>query len=731
MSIYKYGFRMKRFILLLLILPVFMGLDALELGDYVLSGARPKGIPAMKQAKDGEHYYLLSESKDKILKVSYRNGKETTFFDSGTVDGNAVTQWDGYDVAPDENSVLLWTAQEPIYRHSFSADYYVYDVKRKSLTKLTSDGQEQIAIMSPDGRMVAYVKDNNIRIKMLQSESDIAVTSDGAVNKVINGVPDWVYQEEFGMLNSLCWSPDNSVLSFIRWDESQVPMYSMTLYEGACKPKEEYALYPGRFDFKYPVAGEQNSVVSVHSFDVATRELRQMNLPITATDYVQHIAFGTNADELMVSTLNRTQNLLHIYAVNPRSCDARQIYEETSESWIDSSLAAMVLYYDGFFIIPSDRSGYAQLYRYSTDGTLIRQITSGNESVTAFYGYDTHSGKYYYQSTCGPLNRAVFCTDDDGNAAALSPDSGTSSATFSSSMAYYVLNFSDLNTPNRYAVFKTGGKKLRDLQQNVEYSAKYIMPDVPRREFFTFTSDSVELNGYIIRPTDFDPSKRYPVIMSQYSGPGSQQVLNKWKIDWEEYAASQGFVVACVDGRGTGGRGKRFQDIVYLNLGHYETIDQIAAAWYMASLPYVDSDRIGIWGWSYGGYEVLMAMSQKDSPFAAGVSIAPVTSWRFYDTIYTERFMRTPQENPDGYEASAPLGKIDDFSGELLLMFGSADDNVHIINEMQYVAKMNETGRLIDMMVYPNMNHSINGCEIREPLYRKVMSFFEQKLMSR
>ncbi|MBR1543545.1 MAG: DPP IV N-terminal domain-containing protein, partial [Muribaculaceae bacterium] len=504
---------------------------ALELQDFVLSQARPKSVPAMQQAADGEHYYRFSDESHKILKVAYKNGEESVLFDSGTARDCSITEWDGYSIASDESRILLWTASVPIYRHSFRADYYVYETRHNKLTKLTRSGGEEIATLSPDGRMVAYVKDNNIRLKKLDYDTDIEVTSDGLKNSVINGVPDWVYQEELGMLSSLRFSPDNSILAFARWDESQVPMYSMTLYEGDCNSNADYALYPGRFDFKYPVAGENNSVVTVHTYDIETRVVKQMQLPAGDAYYIQNITFGTQPSQLMVSTLNRTQNRFHIFSVNPRSCIAKKIYEEKSESWIDNDLTAKVRFYDDFFVIPSDKSGYTQLYQYSLSGALIKQLTSGQENVTDFYGYDALKKKFYYQATASPLNRVLMCVTADGKVSSLSPDKGTGSASFSASMAYFVRNFSDVSTPNQYAVFTAAGKKIRDLELNEEYAGKYVGAGVPRREFFSMTSDGVSLNGYIIKPLNFDPSKKYPVIMSQYSGPGSQSVLNRWKLD--------------------------------------------------------------------------------------------------------------------------------------------------------------------------------------------------------
>lgn len=705
-----------------------MSVGALELEDFVLS-YRPYGIAATQKALNGEYYYQKSVDGSKIYKIAYKNeADETTVFDSEELRGCKITDWDGYEMSADESKILLHTDTKMVYRYSFTADYYVYDVKTQRITKLTEEGGEEIATLSPDNEKVAYVKNNNVYIKNLVDGTVTTVTTDGEKNKVINGVPDWVYQEEFGILNSLRWSPSSSTLAFIRFDESEVPMYSMTMYEGDCHPNKDYALYPGSYDYKYPVAGEKNSVVSVMAFDLAAKQLKKMNLPITDEHYVPHIDYGAQDDRLMVSTLNRTQNDFHIYAVNTATAAATEVYAEQSTSWIDSETANNVKYYDSFFVIPSEKSGYMHLYQYAYDGTLMKQLTSGNDNVTDFYGYDKAHKLFYYQRTEGPLDRVVESVDATGKVTALTKGKGTYSAKFNSNFKYYIRTYSSQRVPNQYAIYNVNGKKVRDLQLNSEFAEKYTAPEVPHREFITVESDGYTLNGYIIKPVDFDPSKKYPVIMNQYSGPGSQQVLNKWSMDWQEYFATQGFIVACVDGRGTGGREKAFQSVVYQRLGKYESIDQIAAAKYMASLPYVDGNHIGIWGWSYGGYEALMAMSTSGSNYAAGVAIAPVTSWKFYDTIYAERYMRTPQENPDGYRDGAPLDNYDKLKGKLLIMWGSADDNVHVINSMQYISKLHGQGTQFDMMVYPNMNHSINGCGIRLPLYQRVLNFFKTHL---
>ncbi len=705
--------------------------NAFELHDAVLN-TRPLGVGQMISSIDGKHFYRLSSDNSSIEKVSYATGDVVnTVFNSSTARNCNIKEWEGFTMSEDETKILLYTNSQSIYRYSFKADYYIYELRHNKMAKISADGGEEIATMSPDARQVAYVKDNNVYIYKVDYGSTVAVTKNGEKNKITNAVPDWVYQEEFGLLNSFAWSPDNLTLSFIQWNESEVPMYKMPFYKGACNPIEANALYPSIFEYKYPVAGEKNSTVKVLSYDVETRKLQDMKVPIDFDGYIPNIRYSKSSDRLMVYTLNRTQNDLKIYTINPRSSVSKLIYNETSNSWINIDLANKAVFMNNSFTILSDKSGYTHLYLYSNNGTLIKQLTKGEWNVTDYYGYDAVKNVYYIQTTQrGPLNRSIAKIDAKGIITELNTTDGTYSAAFSSNYSYYVQNFSDSKTPNQYTLWLTGvskSKKVRDLEMNDDYAIKYGV-GVPKKEFFTMESDGYTLNGYIIKPTDFKSNRKYPVIMSQYSGPGSQQVLNKWTIDWENYFANQGYIIACVDGRGTGGRGKAFESLVYMNLGHYETIDQLAAAEYMASLPYVDANKIGIWGWSYGGYEVLMAMSQPKSKYAAGVSIAPVTDWRFYDTIYAERYMRTPQENDEGYRKSAPINKVAFQKGELLIMYGTADDNVHPANTLEYVSALTARGKLCDMMVYTNMNHSINGCNVRYPLYKKVLKFFDNNL---
>ncbi len=702
--------------------------EAFTMRDAVLWQGK-KGIGSVTPSIDGVSYYQM-RGGSKLVKVNYKTGAETVIFDSATARDCEISQWNGFALSPDESKILLYVNYEPIYRHSFKADHYVYEIRHNKLSKLSKAGREEIATFSPDGRMVAYVYQNNIYIKKLDYGSEVAVTTDGKVNQVINGVPDWVYQEEFGLLNSLAWAPDNLTLSFIRFDESEVPLYSMQMYNGACNPIKGNELYPSAYEYKYPKAGEANSKVSVISYDVENRTLKTMKVPMNSDDYIPGIVYGKTPDRLMVTKLNRHQNEITLYAVNPRSTVAKSIYTEKSSTWLDYSMITEAVYYDNFFIIRSEKSGWTHLYQYSNSGSLMKQLTNGNWNVTAYYGYDAIKKTFYFQSTqVSPLDRTIAKVDAKGIITPIVKGAGTYSAIFSQDMNHYIQNFCDANTPNQYRVIDVAkGKVVRDLELNEQYAAKYTANEIPKREFFQFQSEGNMLNGYMIKPLDFNPNKKYPVIMSQYSGPGSQQVLNSWKVDWEQYFATQGYVVVCVDGRGTGNRGKEFESAVYMKLGYYETIDQIAAANYMAKQSYVDANKIGIWGWSFGGYEVLMAMSQLNSPYAAGVAIAPVTDWRFYDTIYAERFMRTPKENENGYNEGSPLKRVKLQKGNLLIMSGTADDNVHITNTYEYAGAMTQEGKLFDMMVYLNMNHSINGCETRLPLYNKVLDFFNRNL---
>lgn len=701
---------------------------ASQLEKYVYPNNIPASPNAYTYMPDGQTFLSLSNDGKTITKYDLKTGNEIeTVLDVNKTRESKISKIEGFVLSEDGTKMLVYTDKHMIYRHSFTATYYVFEIKRNMLVKLSQKFErQQSPQFSPDSRMVAFVAENNIYIKKLDYNTEIAVTTDGKVNEVKNGVPDWTYEEEFSTDNSMAWSPDNLTLCFIKYNESQVKSYTFQLYGGACNTKQEYKYYPGEFTYKYPVAGEKNSKVSVHSYDVETRKVKNIEFKDANIEYIPRIAYGGTPERLIVATLNRAQNKLDIYSVNPKSTVAKSIYVEESKSWITPETYETLKFYQDYFIINSEKSGYAHLYQYSYSGNEIRQITSGNYEVTDFYGID-RLGNIYFQSTAaGELNRVVSRLDKKGRIIYLTPETGTSVASFSPTLEYYILNYSDVATAPKYTLHNSNGKELRLIEDNATYMKNY--QSLPVKEFFTMENDGITLNGYIVKPSDFNANKKYPVIMTQYSGPGSQEVRNRWKMDWDYYFAQQGYIVMCVDGRGTGGRGKEFESIIYKRLGYYETIDQIAAAKYAASLPYVDAAKIGIYGWSYGGYETLMAISHSDSPYAAAVAVAPVTDWRFYDTVYAERYMLTPQENEDGYNAGAPIKNIDNIDCRLLLISGTADDNVHLQNTIEYVSELQAHGKLCDMLLFPNMNHSIYHCNTRALVYAKMLDYFNRNM---
>ena len=706
--------------------------DYPDIARYVSGAQRPASAPEFQYTADGTGYLSLSDDHSRIIRYDVKTGKEVeTVMDlTKARETTDLRRIEGFRFSPDGRQIMVWTDSRPIYRRSSTAKYYVYELHSRLLRPLSTQHQrQQSPVFSPDGRMVAFVADNNIYIKKLDYNSEVAVTKDGEKNRIINGVPDWTYEEEFSTNCSMAWAPDNLTLCFIKYNETDVRPFTFMMYEGTCDPIEEYALYPGQYTYKYPVAGQQNSKVSVHAYDVETRKLTQLTLPDSKIEYIPRIEFGGSADRLMVTTLNREQDRMELYSVNPRSTVVRSLLVEQWNAWLSPVTYEDIHYYDNFFVVTSCRSGFDHLYAYSYAGALQRQLTSGQFDVTQYYGFDPATGCHYYQSTeTGPLNRVISKVDAKGKVTRLTSAEGTSSAqSVSPTMSCFVLKYSNVQTPPTYTLVNArDAKPIRRLVENTGYAAKWA--DAPKAEFFTMESEGVTLNGYIIKPAGFEPSKRYPVIMSQYSGPGSQQVLNQWSIGAENYFAKAGYVVVCVDGRGTGGRGRQFMDVVYRRLGYYESIDQVAAANYAGRLPYVDPARIGIYGWSYGGYEAIMASSTQGAPYAAAVAVAPVTDWRYYDTVYAERYMLTPQANESGYDEASTLNKIRNRQCPLLIIHGTADDNVHLFNTISYSSHAEEIGRWTDVVLFPNKNHSIYGCNARETVYARLLNYFDRNM---
>lgn len=703
----------------------------LTVKDYCAPGfSAPKSVKEMTPLADGESYAAISEDGKSIETFSYKTGKKTgvLFSISGVKGDIKIPEFDGYEISDNGRKILLWNNVNKIYRHSFTADYYVYDTMRSTLAKVSENGPQRNATMSHDGRLVAYTRENNIYVSNIDYKTDIAVTKDGAVNQVINGSPDWGYEEEFSVVNTMRWSADDSVLAFIRFDESNVPTYSFDDYRSYCSSDPLGDPYPAQYKYKYPLAGYPNSVVSVHAYNVDNRVVKKMDLPISETDYVPSMEFDGNGERLMVMILNRDQNNLRLFSVSPASTVGKQILTETSEAWLSPKAYQMVKYGKTSFVIGSDRSGYRHLYQYDYNGTLKRQITKGEFYVTDYYGADPRTGIHYMQTTSlGSINRNVASVDAKGVLRLMNKEEGTASARFSKNFAYYLLSYSNATLPTQYRLYNIKGAKLADVELNSAYAQKYA--EAPKMEFLKVKNAvGEEMDAYIIKPSDFDPSKKYPLLMTQYNGPESQEVKNQWKMGGMYYFASQGYVVACVDGRGSGFRNTAWTYSVYKQLGILEAQDQIAGANYFASLPYIDSSRVACFGWSYGGYMTLMELGSKGSPFKAGVAMAPVTDWRFYDSIYTERYMLTPGQNTSGYEKSSALAYTGNVDARLLIMSGTSDDNVHFYNTLKYVSKLNSEGGIFDMMAYAGFEHSLGMCNAREQLYRKVLDFLNLNL---
>lgn len=702
-------------------------LTAADYCDVTLSA--PVTIRDMRPLSDGLSYSAISDNGKEIVAYSYKTGQPVkTLFSLEAVKGDVkIDEFDGYQISENERWILLWNETEKVYRRSFYAEYYVYDVMRGTMKRVSEGGKQRDAVLSHDGRMVAYMRDNNIFISNLDYGTDKAITTDGEKNKIINGSADWGYEEEFGVVSTIRWNSDDTTLAFVRFDETDVPTYTFDIYSDYCSPNEEYEYYPGQFTYKYPLAGYNNSIVSVKAYDLNTQITKTMDLPIGEKDYVPSLEFGGNG-MLMVMILNRDQNDLKLFSVNPGSTVSKLVYTDKSNAWLSIYAYQMVNYGASSFIIASDRSGYRHLYEYDYSGNLLRTITSGDFNVTNYYGYDKNAKRHYLQCTkLGATERNVAYVDAKGALTLLHSEPGTESAAFSKTFDYYVRTYSSASTPTQFSIWSSKGNKVADLETNAEYAKKYA--SAPKRELLKVKNDAgQEMNAYIIKPADFNPDKKYPLMMYQYNGPESQEVLNNWRMEGIYYIASQGYIVAAVDGRGTGNRSREWSDCVYCQLGKYETLDQIAGARYFASLPYIDENRVSCFGWSYGGYMTLMELSAEGTPFKCGVSMAPVTDWRFYDSIYTERYMKTPQQNVAGYESASALSHSGTMNGKLLIMSGTADDNVHFYNTLKYTSKLTSEGKIFDMMAYTGFEHSLRMCNAREMLFKKIVDFLDTRL---
>lgn len=696
-----------------------------------------KTVNGINPIEGTDTYARISDDGKRVDCYSFKTGKLLrNLFDVSNTMGKKIDSFDGYILSPDGTRMLIQTKSKSIYRRSFTAVYYLYNIASRKLEPLSDGGPQQVPVWSKDGLQVAFVREGNIYlVKLLYDNAEVQVTKDGKFNEVINGLPDWVNEEEFGFNRALTFNADGTMICWLRYDEKDVKTYSLQMYKGMKPEKQENTVYPGFYSYKYPKAGEDNSKVSAWSYDIKSHRISKLQVPLDADGYMPRIKATDDASKVVVYTMNRHQDELCLYSVNPRSTVAQLIVKEHVEKYVKEEAMEAVTFIGNNVLLPSDRSGFMKLYIYSMNGQLHRTI-GGDYDITAVYGYDAKTGDVYYQAAAlGPSDRQVYVAHKNGKTARLSDKKGWNTALFSGDYQYFVNTWSDYNTPYVVTTRDNNGRVISTLQDNADLKAKVAESGFAKREPFSFTtSEGVQLNGWILKPLNFDASKRYPVIMHQYSGPGSQQVTDSWSAGsmgqggaFDSYLAQQGFIVVSVDGRGTGGRGADFEKCTYLKIGDLESKDQVEAALYLGSLPFVDKDRIGIWGWSYGGFNTLMSMSEGRGVFRAGVAIAPPTSWRFYDSIYTERYMRTPKENPDGYDVN-PIVRAQKLHGALLLCHGTADDNVHPQNSYEYAEALVQADKDFRELYYTNRNHSIYGGNTRNHLLRQVANFFVTEL---
>ena len=721
----------------------------LNLKDITAGEFHSEYLNEVRPLSDGETYAQLTSDGRQIIACSFKTGRQVaTLFDVATARGANIDRVDGYIMSPDGKRMLIQTQTQPIYRHSAKAVYYIFSIPNNKLEPLSDGGPQQAPLFSPDGNLIAFMRDNDIYlVKLLYNNSESQVTKDGKKNEIINGTPDWVYEEEFSTNRSMVFTADSRQLVWIRYDESAVSQYTMQLFKGLAPERQEFRDYPGAYSYKYPVPGGQNSKVSVLSFDIKSRQTRTLQVPLDADGYIPRLKATNDPARVAVFTMNRHQDVLRIYMANPLSTVAQLVIEDKVDKYINENVLEQTCITSDHILLPSERDGYNRLYLYTLNGQLVRSVSAPERParlgipapmiVTDVYGYDEQSGDIYFAALPeGPTEQQVFVSRRSGKLECLTPKPGWNSAIFSDGFRYFVNTWSDMNTPAVYTLCSNAGKTLSTLIDNKELKRKYDSYEMGQKEFFGFTtSEGVKLIGWMVKPSDFNPQKKYPVIMYQYGGPGSQQVANRWGIGMsgngailEQYLCQQGYICVCVDNRGTGGRGADFEKCTYLRLGELEARDQVETALWLGQQSYVDKDCIAIWGWSYGGWNTLMSMSEGRPVFRAGVAIAPPTNWRYYDTIYTERFMRTPNENQAGYDEVNPIARASQLSGALLICHGLADDNVHYQNTAEYVEALVQADKDFRQLVYTNRNHSIFGGNTRNHLFRQCINFFNAEM---
>ena len=721
-------FRHKRLIIALLFFTAGITAQEKQLSNEIIWNWEfaPETLEKIHPLKGKSAYSVIkvdyANRASKVVLYDYATAKELeVLVDSKNAIG--VPFFTGYSYSGDEKKLLLETDVDRIYRHSKLAHYYVYNLATKKANLLFGE-KVQEPRFSPDGSKVAFVYGRNLYVKNIIDNTIVQVTADGSEN-IINGLTDWVNEEEFGLVRAYDWNADSNALAYIRFDETAVPTFSMDVYGTN--------LYPFPYTFKYPKAGETNATVSLHHYDLNSGTTQTIDLPEETAYYIPRIKFAPEADRLVVQTMNRLQNHLTLWQYRLSDKELSILLEEKSDTYVDIH-DNLTFLEKGEFLWTSDRDGYNHIYHYDAAGKLKRQITQGMWEVTRFLGYNAKQKEIYYSSVeKSSIGRAVYSIGLNGKKKRnLSPEKGTNGASFSADYAYYIHTYEDASTPRIYTLRSTkDGKVVREIEKNTGLKNKAEAYGIVSKTFSTLKINGEELNYYTLKPKDFDPTKKYPLLMFQYSGPGSQSVANRWHGQrdlWHQLLVQKGYIVACVDGRGTGFKGADFKKMTYLELTKYETEDQIAAAKYFASLDYIDANRVGIWGWSYGGHMATNCILKGNDVFSLAIAVAPVTNWRFYDTIYTERFMRTPQENPSGYDDNSPLNFSERLKGKYLLIHGSGDDNVHVQNTMRMIEALVQNNKDFEWAIYPDKNHGIYGGNTSLHLYNKMTNFILNNL---
>ncbi|NBC57357.1 MAG: prolyl oligopeptidase family serine peptidase [Bacteroidetes bacterium] len=686
-------------------------------------------LQSLQSLNNGQSYivqdYNRAKGEMRVDIFEYKTGEKTgELINSSKIEG--LNFFQTFSLSQDETKAILGVQIEPIYRRSVKGQYFVYNIKTNNLTQIDADKIQQ-PHFSPDNSQVAFVKNNNVFIKNIDNNTTTQVTADGQKNKIINGLTDWVYEEEFAFVKAFEWSPDGKYLAYLKFDESEVPEFSMDIYGTYGND-----LYPKQEVFKYPKAGEKNAEVSLHMYNVKSGRSTEINLG--DYHYIPRLKWSQKNNLLSVQTTNRHQNELKLHLVNTNNFSVETILTTTDKAYVDVD-DDLTFLEDNSFIWTSEQDGWNHIYHYSENGKLINQVTDGNWEVTNYYGYDSKTKRIFYQSTeTGSVNRAVYSIKINGKSkTTLADDNGINSADFSADFSYFINTFNNVQTPRRFTLHDAkNGKPLRKIKDNQALLNKLENYNLSKKELSTIDINGNTLNMWMIKPNDFDPSKTYPLLMYQYSGPGSQSVSNSFfgtNDYWYQMLAQKGYIIACVDGRGTGYKGRDFKKITQLELGKYELEDQVKSAVKLGQEPYIDADRIGIWGWSYGGFMSSNAIFQANDVFSFAIAVAPVTSWRFYDTIYTERYMTTPQENASGYDDNSPISHVNEFDkGDYLLIHGSADDNVHVQNTMQLIEALVQANKPFDWRIYPDKNHGIYGGNTRLHLYNVMTEFLMKQL---